>query len=231
MQKLNHPNIIKFYTSFVDNDNLFILMEYAQHGDLYRLIKEQRAKKKYISEKDLWNFAKQILQGVEYLHSIDVLHRDIKCLNIFLSDNKQIKLGDMGVSDILARGSHMHRQRVGTPLYLSPELIKNYQYDHKIDIWAVGCALYHLSQLEPPFQGENLVTLGAAITSKKPKSVPHVYSKQFSQFIETLMMKMPNQRPSAAEALALIPLAIMKNNSNYQSEQVTINKNPDTTRS
>ena len=71
-------------------------------------------------------------------------------------ENRQIKIGDMGVSDIVQQGLTYKGNRVGTPLYLSPELIKNMPYDHKIDTWAVGCALYHLACLEPPFHGDNL---------------------------------------------------------------------------
>jgi NIMA (never in mitosis gene a)-related kinase len=75
----------------------------------------------------------------------------MKCLNIFMGANDQIKLGDMGVSEFLTFGHTQHGKRVGTPLYLSPEIVKNYQYDHKVDIWAIGCSLYYLASLENPF--------------------------------------------------------------------------------
>ena len=97
-EKYEHPNIIKYFTSFMENDHLHILMEYAIYGDMYKALKDQRAKKKYIAEKDLWDYSYQILRAVQYLHKVGVIHRDIKCLNIFLSENKVIKLGDMGVS-------------------------------------------------------------------------------------------------------------------------------------
>ena len=94
------------------------------------------------------------------MHSHGFMHRDIKCLNIFLTDQKTVKLGDLGVSKFQASGTLLQGTRVGTPLYLAPEVIKAQAYDHKIDIWAIGCALYHLACLEPPFQADNLVTLG-----------------------------------------------------------------------
>lgn len=208
LSNLDHPNVIKFYTSFMEGDYLYILMEYAQKGDLYnvslnfvlyqilinfflQILKEQRSKKKYISEKDLWEYAHQICQGVSYLHANSVIHRDIKCLNIFITEGKTIKLGDLGVSKISPLGLLGHGTRVGTPLYLAPEVVKAQPYDHKIDIWAVGCALYHLACLEPPFSGDNLITLGNAIANKKPKPIPHVYSSKFRNFVEILLSKNP----------------------------------------
>lgn len=65
------------------------------------MLKEQRAKRKYFSEKDIWDFAYQICQAVEYLHSKNIIHRDIKCLNIFITDQMKVKLGDLGVSKIV----------------------------------------------------------------------------------------------------------------------------------
>lgn len=100
MSQLDHPNIIKFYTSFLEGENLFILMEYASQGDLYQVLKDQRIRKKYLCERDLWCYAYQLLVAVDYIHQRDVIHRDIKCLNVFLSENKIIKLGDMGVSKV-----------------------------------------------------------------------------------------------------------------------------------
>lgn len=178
-----HIHVIQYYTSFLEDDCLHIIMEYAEKGDLYtvsflsnftfQLLKEQRQRRKYFSEKDLWDYAYQIIMGIEYLHSQNIIHRDIKCLNIFLSSDKQIKIGDMGVSKIFSGAQdEMQGTRVGTPLYLSPELVKQQPYDYKVDIWAIGCALYHLASLEPPFQAENLITLGNNIVNKKPKPLP-----------------------------------------------------------
>ncbi len=89
--------------------------------------------------------------AIDYLHSHRIIHRDIKCLNILLTADKKIKIGDLGVSKIVSHSGAMNGTRVGTPLYLSPELVKQNPYDYKIDIWALGCAIYHLSCLEPPF--------------------------------------------------------------------------------
>jgi len=85
LKTINHPHVIKYFTSFMEDGCLHILMEYADGGDLYELLKSQKKKWKYFSEKDLWIFAYEILLGLEYLHSKNVIHWDIKTLNIFIS--------------------------------------------------------------------------------------------------------------------------------------------------
>ena len=191
MSKLDHPNIVKLLNSFVEGKYLFILMEYAARGDLCKLVAEHKAKGKYISEQDIWRFASQILAGVQYMHSMQVMHRDIKCLNIFLTDDKKLKIGDLGVAEVLKQGFAFRGKRLGTPMFMSPEQVKNQQYGHKIDCWAAGCSLYHLACLEPPFTGETLAALGNSIQFARPKPLPPVYSRQLIAFIEALLQKLP----------------------------------------
>jgi len=109
---------------------------------------------------------------MEYLHSKLIIHRDIKTLNIFITEDRHIKLGDLGVSKIVNSVIPLQGTRVGTPLYLAPELIKHQPYSFKIDIWAIGCAMYHILCFEPPFIGENLFILGNSIAHNKHKSIP-----------------------------------------------------------
>ena len=92
----------------------------------------------------------------------------------------------------------MQGTRVGTPLYLSPELIKQKPYSFKVDIWALGCVIYHLAALEPPFTGENLIALGNNIANKKPKAIPTCYSSRLQQLIDLMLEKKSNDRPSSA---------------------------------
>lgn len=94
---------------------------------------------------------------------------------------------------------------VGTPLYLAPELVKHQPYDFKVDIWAIGCVLYHICALEPPFQGENLITLGFNIVNKNPKPLPGLYSAKLMNIINFLLQKNPAKRPSAREAIEKFP--------------------------
>ena len=196
LRKVSHPNIIKYYASFLENESLCIIMEYAELGDLYSLIKHYKRHQKYFDEMLLWRISYEILTGLEYLHSNNIIHRDIKCLNLFLSKDHHVKIGDLGVSTISALGG-MHCTRVGTPLYLSPELVKQIPYDYKTDIWSFGCSLYHLASLEPPFTGNNLIVLGNNIVKGRPKELPSIYSNDLKIFIDKMLTKKPEKRPSA----------------------------------
>ena len=100
--------------------------------------------------------------------------------------------------------------RVGTPLYLSPELVKQQPYDYKVDIWAAGCVLYHMACMEPPFAGENLIVLGNNIVNGKPKMLPAVFSTLLHRFIDKLMTKKASERPSAREMVKLLPAFLKK---------------------
>ena len=209
LRKVSHPNIIKYYSSFLENESLCIIMEYAELGDLYTLIKHYKRHQKFFDELLLWRISYEVLTGLEYLHSNNIIHRDIKCLNLFLSKDHHVKIGDLGVSTISAIGG-MHCTRVGTPLYLSPELVKQVPYDYKTDIWSFGCSLYHLASLEPPFTGNNLIVLGNNIVKGRPKELPMMYSNELKLFIEKMLTKRPEKRPSAKEAKDLIPKNIME---------------------
>jgi NIMA (never in mitosis gene a)-related kinase len=125
-------------------------------------------------------------------------------LNLFLGKNKNIKIGDMGVSKIVSNINALHCTRVGTPLYLSPELIQQIPYDFKVDIWSVGCSIYHLACLEPPFQGDNLIVLGNNIVKMPHKQLSGSYSKEFCKIIDLFLSKKPDKRPSLKESLDLI---------------------------
>ena len=221
LSKLNHPNLVQYISSCSDNEGIYIIMEFCIYGDLYSLLHMVKKKKVYVNEDIIWDIAYQCLLGLEYLHSQHIIHRDIKLLNIFMSKNKSVKIGDMGMSKILSN-KEMKLSRVGTPLYLAPELVRKEKYDYKADIWSFGCSLYHLARTVPPFNDDNLIRLGQSIVNDNPPSLPSCYSDKLNLFINKLMTKDKKIRPSATEALQLIPQKI-KNKfdiSNYPNQKV-----------
>ena len=221
LKQVDHKNIIKYYSSFLEKEVLYIIMEYAELGDLYSLIKHYKKHSKYFSELDLWKISSEILTGLDYLHSHNIIHRDIKCLNLFITKDRHIKIGDLGVSSMTSNGDHLHYTRVGTPLYISPELVKQKPYDYKTDIWSFGCSLYHLACLEPPFMGGNLIVLGNNIVKGVPKALPTQYSNELRNFVDKMLEKKAEKRPSAKEALDMIPKGVL-NDMKIQGEKLVI---------
>jgi NIMA (never in mitosis gene a)-related kinase 1/4/5 len=201
----SHPHVITYFSSCIYQKKLLILMEYASGGDLQYLINTYKKNRLYLSEKSIWKMLYEICLGVEYLHKNNIIHRDIKCLNIILNENKRIKIADMGVCKIFSGKDPMEGSQVGTPLYLSPEIIQHKPYDMKVDIWGIGCVAYNLACLEPPFQAENLISLARLIVKARPKPIPSCYSPRLYDFILRLMDKRPSIRPSISEVFELIP--------------------------
>ena len=224
LSKLNHPNLVKFITSYEDEEGIYIIMEFCIYGDLYSLLHMVKKKKVYVNEEIIWDIAYQCLQGLEYLHSQQIIHRDIKLLNIFMSKNKIVKIGDMGMSKILSK-KEMKLSRVGTPLFLAPELVLKEKYDYKADIWSLGCSIYHLAKTVPPFNDKNLIKLGQSIVNDEPPELPGCYSNELKNFVIKLMTKNKKMRPSATEALQLIPEKILNRFNKIEKDK---NLNPKT---
>ena len=221
LKKLNnHPNIIKYINNYKTSNNLYIIFEFCEYSDFNHLIKNNIKEKIYINEDIIWEFSYQCLKGLEYLHNNNIIHRDIKLLNIFLTKDKVIKIGDLGMAKIITNKVINLYSRVGTPLYLPPELIKKENYDFKADIWSLGCSIYQLASLKPPFFDENLVILCKKIINEIPKRLPNVFSNDLNNFVFKLINKDKFSRPSAEEAIKLIPKGIrdrINNKINYNN--------------
>jgi len=209
MQDFKHPHIIKYYHSFIDGSYFYILMEHASGGDLYKLMQKHSQNKVKFSEKQLWKWAYEILLALEYLHSNNIIHWDLKASNIFLQ-KKRIKIGDFGWSKVLNPAKMYLSESVGTTVYLSPEQVNHVTvYDHKIDIWAVGCCLYNLWCFKPPFSGTSFSILSYSILNDEPSELPSEYSEEFKTFITKSLTKIPKDRPSAIDLCLFIPTTII----------------------
>ena len=126
-------------------------MEYADGGDLEGMINRRMDSFGYsgFDQDFIWNTAYQILKGLKGLHEHNIIHRDLKCANIFYVDGVA-KIGDLNISKITENG--FASTQTGTPYYTSPEIWKGQQYDSKCDIWALGCIIYEMCTLLPPFR-------------------------------------------------------------------------------
>ena len=143
---LDHPNIITYYKYFIGDDTLYIELEYAKVGNLTSQIKMQKQNDQYFEQETVLWYLYQLCSAVEYIHDIGIMHRDIKTLNIFLMQSSLLKLGDFGIAKFLDSSGLLESQ-VGSPFYMSPEIIEGKKYSIKSDIWSLGCVAYEILTL------------------------------------------------------------------------------------
>jgi len=201
LQSLNHPNIIHCYENFIHDNVLYIVMEYAEGGDLQQRIVEARDIGRNISEEEIWKLLLQIIRALSHMHSMKVIHRDLKTSNILLDSFGEVKIADFGIARMLAFSDELAQTGVGTPYYLAPEICQGCPYDTKADIWSLGCIAYELAALQRPFRSDSLAGVLGSILSKSPPKVSSVYSAALREFVDSLLQKDPLQRPSAEELL------------------------------
>nr|XP_020754638.1 serine/threonine-protein kinase Nek5 isoform X1 [Odocoileus virginianus texanus] len=195
LAKMKHPNIVTFFSSFQENNRLFIVMEYCDGGDLMKRIRRQRGV--LFSEDQILSWFVQISLGLKHIHDRKVLHRDIKTQNIFLSKNGMVaKLGDFGIARVLNNTMELARTCVGTPYYLSPEICQNKPYNNKTDIWSLGCVLYELCTLRHPFEANNLQQLVLKICQAHVPPISPRFSRDLQFLISQLFEVSPRDRPS-----------------------------------
>ena len=203
MKRIKHPSIIQYINSYKSKKYIYILMEYAKNGSLENIIskkknykkkncemkiKKKKSKKK-ICEKQLKKWFYQISLGLLELHSKKIIHRDIKSSNILLDHNNNIKISDFGVSKFYNKSKTF----IGTPYYISPEIINGLEYDYKTDIWSLGVLLYELANFEFPFKAKNIFFLAYKIL--KGEYLPMKgYSKTFLKLVDLMLEVNPVKR-------------------------------------
>ena len=202
MAAFDHPNIIKFKEVYTTtNGRLNIVMNYADGGDLQSKIKTQRGR--LFSENEILDIFMQICLAMKHVHDRKVLHRDIKGQNIFLMRNGMIKLGDFGISKVLTNTIDKARTMVGTPYYLSPEIVEGRPYSFKSDVWSLGVLLYELCTLRPPFDGTSIRQLGINICRGSYPPLPAHFSKEIKNLVTLQLSLDPTKRPTVGQVLKL----------------------------
>lgn len=151
LQQVKHPNIINFNISFIERNELYIVLELADGGDLSKLIRYFQKKNRLIPEQSILKYFTQVCSAVEYIHSKRILHRDIKPANIFMTSSGCVKLGDFGLGRFFSQNTRDAHSIVGTFYYMSPERIQESGYSFSSDVWSLGCVLYELITLHSPF--------------------------------------------------------------------------------
>lgn len=221
LHQLRHPHIVEFLAAFVDSSRdssgstLCLLMAFFEGGDLQHRLQKVRQECRRLQEPPALRWFDELCSALAYVHQHHVLHRDLKPSNIFLtgrssgsahciSEEESVAIGDFGVSRPLTHAMELVTTMVGTPCYLSPEVCKGKPYSYKSDIWSLGCVLYEMMALRPPFGTapnlEALVTRIIRADVSLPENITNEYPEA-SRCTRAMLRQLPERRPTAMSLL------------------------------
>ncbi|CAG5123695.1 unnamed protein product [Candidula unifasciata] len=208
LRELRHQHIVRYHDRIIDRSRaiIYIIMEYCQGGDLDTIIVQNRKEGTHVPEDFAWKILIQTTLALKECHQRKngkaVLHRDLKPANVFLDAESNVKLGDFGLARVLHHESSFAKTYVGTPYYMSPELVNNQSYNEKSDIWSLGCMLYELCALVPPFTASNQSELNRKIRTGDFPRIPSQYSLELDLIIRKMIQVEVIRRPNIDAILA-----------------------------
>ena len=141
--------------------------------------------------------------GMKHIHDRKIIHRDIKGANVFLTRKGIVKIGDFGIAKVLSHTVQKARTMVGTPYYLSPEIIQSKPYNNKTDVWSMGVMLYELCALKPPFDAPSIHLLSMKIVRGIYNPVPSHFSPELKSLIKQMLEVRIEMRPDVNKILAM----------------------------
>ena len=227
LKGLSHSHVIKYYKCFTEGQFLYIIIEFAENGDMDCFIEAHKKFKKHIQEEELWNIFLQCMGALAYVHSMGVIHRDIKPANLLMDNNMTIKLGDFGVSAVKNKeegnqylnanynpfknkeNMKYHGTYVGTKNYMAKEIMEENEYDQKVDVYSMGVSFYEMCYFHIPkrvfkSQDFNGNTIYKFIKVEKDEDKNVHYSKELLNIIDLMLEEDKDKRKTSEEILNMI---------------------------
>ena len=194
---MNHRNIVKYYGSFTKGKKLNIVLEFCSKGSLSNLIKTY----KNLNENIIRKYISQILDGLEYLHANNIIHRDIKCANILIGEGGICKLTDFGEAKLIKKEKNLNSSIHGTANWIAPEIIKSSAETRFSDIWSFGCTIIEMFQGKPPYSDkkDTLSIFNCIIKDKEPPEIPEKMSDLLKDFVQKCIFFEPSKRYNVYE--------------------------------
>ncbi|XP_066558155.1 serine/threonine-protein kinase 4 [Amia ocellicauda] len=200
MQQCNSPHVVRYYGSYFKNSDLWIVMEYCGAGSVSDII---RLRNKTLTEEEIATIVQSTLKGLEYLHFMRKIHRDIKAGNILLNSEGQAKLADFGVAGQLTDTMAKRNTVIGTPFWMAPEVIQEIGYNCVADIWSLGITAIEMAEGKPPYADIHPMRAIFMIPTNPPPTFrnPEVWSEPFQDFVKQCLVKNPEHRATATQLL------------------------------
>ncbi|XP_049726714.1 serine/threonine-protein kinase Nek10 isoform X6 [Elephas maximus indicus] len=227
-EQLYHPNIVRYYKTFLENDRLYIVMELIEGAPLGEHFSSLKEKQHHFTEERLWKIFIQLCLALRYLHKEKrIVHRDLTPNNIMLGDKDKVTVTDFGLAKQKQENSKL-TSVVGTILYSCPEVLKSEPYGEKADVWAAGCILYQMASLNPPFYSTNMLSLATKIVEAVYEPVPEgIYSEKVTDTISRCLTPDAEARPDIVEVSSMISDIMMKYLDNLSTSQLALEKKLD----
>ncbi|XP_035825496.1 serine/threonine-protein kinase Nek10 [Aplysia californica] len=196
-EEMRHPNVVRYYKTFEIEDKLYIVMELIEGAALEEHCKSLKEKKDRFEEARIWSILLQLMLALRYLHKEKgIVHRDLTANNIMLGENDKVTITDFGLAKQKRSDCSKMMSVVGTMLYCCPEVVQSQAYGEKADIWALGCILYQMCMLEPPFFSSNMLTLVNKIVAADYTPIPEKdYSARLIETVKRCLTISPDHRP------------------------------------
>ncbi|XP_071388891.1 serine/threonine-protein kinase Nek10 [Centroberyx affinis] len=210
-EQMTHPNIVKYYKTFLEGDRLYIVMELIEGVPLADHFSSLREKQQQFTEDRIWNIFIQMCLALRYLHKEKrIVHRDLTPNNIMMGEKDNVTITDFGLAKQKQENSKL-MSVVGTILYSCPEVVKNEPYGEKADIWALGCILYQMATLQPPFYSSNMLSLASKIVEAVYEPVEEgAFSERVTDMIKWCLSPDADLRPDIVAVSSRISDIMMR---------------------